>query len=57
MKNDYEKYIKEVWDMKEKVYKDYLKSGFKNYTDFLKSETEKISSHYHLKTAFRKTAK
>jgi hypothetical protein len=43
MKNSYEKYIKEVGDIKEAVYNDFLRSGFKSYMDFLKSEAKKLN--------------
>ncbi len=38
MKNDYDKCIKEVHEMKEKTYNDFRKSGFKNLSDFIKNE-------------------
>ena len=34
MKSNYDKYINEVWDLKQKVYKDFKKSGHKNYINF-----------------------
>lgn len=41
MKNDYEKVMQEVRDMKDQVYKDYQKSGDKSYIDFVKTEVKK----------------
>ncbi len=42
MKNDYEIVMKEVWNTKDQVYKDYLKSGNKSYIEYLKGEAKKI---------------
>lgn len=42
MKNNYEKYMQEVWDMKDRVYKDFKKSGYTKYTDFLNNAMKNI---------------
>ncbi len=42
MKNNYEKYIKEVWEMKDKVYNDFKKSDCKSYIDFIKKDSLNI---------------
>ncbi len=42
MKNNYEKYIKEVWEMKDSVYNDFKKSGCKSYIDFIKKDSSDI---------------
>lgn len=57
MKSNYEKYMKEVWDMKEKAYQDFKKSGYKHYIDFLKNELKNISLIYHKKQEKTQTAK
>lgn len=46
MKNDYERYMNEVWDMKENVYNDFIKSGKKSYIDFLKEELKDVKIKY-----------
>ena len=38
MKNNYEKYIEEVWKMKDKAYSDFKKSGCAKYIEYLKKE-------------------
>jgi hypothetical protein len=40
MKNNYEKYIEEVWKMKDKAYADFKKSGCAKYTEYLKNELQ-----------------
>lgn len=49
MKNDYEKYIKEVIEIKEKTCEDFKKSGFKNYNDFIKEDIKNIKIIYRKK--------
>ena len=46
MKNNYEKYIEEVWKMKDKAYADFKKSGCANYTDYLKNELQGTKLQY-----------
>jgi len=46
MKSNYEKYIKEVWDMKDKAYLDFKKSGLKSYLEFLKKEIQGMKIVY-----------
>ena len=38
MKNNYIKYIKEVWKIKDDTYNDYKKSGCKSYIEFIKND-------------------
>ena len=38
MKNNYDKYMNEVLEMKEAAYEDYAKSKKHSYVDYLKSE-------------------
>jgi hypothetical protein len=49
MKTNYDKYIEEVWENKDQVYKDFLKSGYEHFTDFIKNEIKDINPVYHLK--------
>jgi hypothetical protein len=51
MKNNYDKYIKEVWEMKEKAYNDFIKSGYQKYTEYLKNELKGLNLRYSKKTA------
>ena len=46
MKSNYDKYIKETWEIKDKVYEDFKKSSYTNYIDFIKSETSKMNITY-----------
>ncbi|MFH1050957.1 MAG: hypothetical protein V1779_08545 [bacterium] len=41
--------LKEVWEMKERVYEDFKKSGFKNFLDFFESEMKEIGKKYNIK--------
>jgi hypothetical protein len=43
MKNNYEKYIQEVWDMKQRAWEDYQKSGIKSYVDFIHQEVSSMN--------------
>ncbi|HNY13760.1 MAG TPA: hypothetical protein PKK26_19415 [Candidatus Wallbacteria bacterium] len=38
MKNNYEKAINEVIELKEKVYEDFKKSGYKSFCEFIKDD-------------------
>jgi len=49
MKSSYEKYIKETWEIKETTYKDFKKSGFKSYADFIKNELQGVKIKYRKK--------
>ena len=49
MKSNYEKYINEVWEMKQKSYNDYKVSGFLNYRDYLKNELKNYNLKYRNK--------
>ena len=53
MKNDYAKYIKETWEMKDAAYADFKKSGFRSYLDFVKADLKglKIKRRRHKKIA------
>lgn len=49
MKSNYDKYMKETWTMKEKVYEDFKKSGMKSFSEFLKKEIRKLKPVYRKK--------
>ena len=49
MKTNYDKYMEEVWESKERVYRDFKKSGFEHYTDFIKNELKNVQVIYHNK--------
>ena len=52
MKNNYDKCIKEVIDLKEKTYNDFKKSGFKSFRDFIRNELKgKHAMHRRKKIA------
>jgi len=38
MKSNYDKYMGEIIELKEKVYDDFKKSGFKSYCEYIKHE-------------------
>lgn len=44
MKNNYDKYITEVFELKESAQLDYRNSGYKKFSDFLEKELEKIDT-------------
>ena len=46
MKSNYEKYIEEVWDMKDCVYKDFIKSGCSSYVEYIKKELKSLHMEY-----------
>ena len=46
MKNDYDKYMNEVWKLKEKVYDDFKKSGKNSYIEFLREELKNVKIKY-----------
>ena len=46
MKNDYEKYMNEVWKLKEQVYNEFKKSGKSSYVEFLKEELKNVKINY-----------
>ena len=43
MKNNYKKYIKEVWKMKEKAFNDFEKSGYESYVKFIHDELSHLN--------------
>ncbi|MCP4134160.1 MAG: hypothetical protein GY754_24520 [bacterium] len=49
MKNEYEKYIEEVREMKDNVYEDFEKSDKENYVDFIKEELKGMKIQYRKK--------
>ena len=49
MKSNYNKYMKEIWVMKEKVYEDFKKSDLKSYSEFIKKEIKKLKPTYRKK--------
>jgi len=42
MKNGYEKYIEKVWNAKESVYKNFLKSGIDSYAEYINKRVEQM---------------
>ncbi|MDT3740851.1 MAG: hypothetical protein RO257_15285 [Candidatus Kapabacteria bacterium] len=44
-----DKSLVEVWDMKERVYIDFLKSGSDNIVDYIKKDTADIIKKYKIK--------
>jgi hypothetical protein len=46
MKNSYDKYMEEVWAMKDKAYADFKKSGCSKYSEFLKKELHGVKLRY-----------
>lgn len=47
MKNNYDKYMNEVWDAKEKLYKKFFKSGCKSFLEFIRNEIKSLKINYH----------
>jgi len=45
MKNNYEKVIDEVIELKEKVYEDFKKSGYKSICEFLKDDLKEFKKN------------
>lgn len=54
MKSKIDKSLKEVWDMKEKAYKDFLQSGYNNYFEYINDQTKDIIKEYNIKYKTRK---
>lgn len=54
MKNNYEKYIEEVWKMKDKAYADFKKSGCARYTEYLKNELQGTKLQYAKNTSIER---
>lgn len=46
MKSNYEKHIEETNALKEKVYEDFIKSGHKKFSEFLKEDLKNIKLNY-----------
>ncbi len=38
MKNNYQKYINEILETKNQIYKDYINSGYKSYIKYIQEE-------------------
>jgi hypothetical protein len=41
--------MKETWEMKDKVYEDFNKSGLESYSEFIKKEVKKLKPTYRKK--------
>ena len=54
MKSNYDKYMNEVWDAKEKLYEKFLKSGYKSFLEFIRSEIKSLKINYHSEKLSRK---
>jgi hypothetical protein len=46
MKSNYDKYMQEVWDMKDKAYEDFKKSSYACYADYVKNEVADLKIKY-----------
>lgn len=46
MKSNYDKYMDEINVTKEKVYEDFIKSGHKKFSEFLKEDLKNIKLNY-----------
>ena len=46
MKNNYEKYISEVWEMKNNAYNDFKESKYSNYCEYAKNELKDTKLNY-----------
>ena len=44
-----DKSLEEVWEMKEKVYEDFLKSGYSNIIDFIRDDTREFIKQNNIK--------
>ena len=44
-----DKSLEEVWEMKDKVYKDFRKSGYKYIIDFIKNDTKELELKYYIR--------
>ena len=55
MKNNYDKYIEEVWEMKDNAYNDFKKSGYKSYIEYIKNELKSIELPFSKKKSAIKT--
>jgi len=44
-----DKSLEEVWEMKNKLYEDFIKSGYKNYSSFIENTTQDIRKKYNIK--------
>ena len=59
MKNNYDKYISEVFEMKDNVLSDFKNSGYKSYTEYIEKEMESLKTKpaYHFIKEDKRTAK
>jgi len=48
-----DKSLIEVWEMKDKAYKDFIDSGNKNYSDYLDKSTEETIKKYQIRTRIK----
>ena len=53
MKSRIDKSLMEVWEMKDKAYKDFVESGNKSYTDYLEKSTEETIKKYQIRTRIK----
>ena len=51
MKNSYDKYIEEVWEMKKNAYNDFKKNGHKSYVEYIKNELKSVDLPFAKKKA------
>ncbi len=54
--NAYDKYMQEVWDIKEDLYKDFLKSGCASYVEFIQEQTRHMHKVYYVDRKSRQQA-
>lgn len=52
-----DKALEEVWDMKEKVYEDFLKSGIDSIIDFINEDTKEFKIKYNIKNRLERQEK
>jgi len=46
--------MKEVWDMKDKAYEDFVASGYSTYADYLKNELKNVKITFESKVSVTK---
>jgi hypothetical protein len=48
MKNEEYKSLMEVWEMKDSVWNDFLKSGLSSYSEFIRNDVKEITKKFNL---------
>jgi len=52
-----DKSLEEVWEMKERAYEDFLKSGYDNIIEYIQNDTADVIKKYNIKYHFHGEAK